>query len=216
MQYWIQHVLHKIDSLMLTTNERRYQVLSEMQRELIHRHSSGLQAEIWPGVPLYGLVPLQQSQYWLTLLLHVFESPWVGAYSNVSCNLASLKCTHAWQNDWTHPGPVSLSSSGTSNASSNPARFATSITLLMTSLFCSMCWTYSHNAQSTSGLVTMCGRFLDNTLAFDLTCASISERCCSLCDSVDWVKINGPSGLVAKYLTTSTCLIGWGRVSTYA
>ena len=63
MHYWIRHVLHEIDSLMLTTNQRMYQVLSEMQRELIHRHSSGLQAEIWPGVPLYGLVPLQQSQY---------------------------------------------------------------------------------------------------------------------------------------------------------
>ena len=63
MQYWIRHVLHEIDSLMLTTNQRMYQVLSEMQRELIHQHSSGLQAEIWPGVPSYRLVPLQQSQY---------------------------------------------------------------------------------------------------------------------------------------------------------
>ena len=67
MHYWIRHVLHEIDSLMLTTNQIMYQVLSEMQRELIHPHSSGLQAEIWPGVPLYGLVPLQQSRYWLSL-----------------------------------------------------------------------------------------------------------------------------------------------------
>ena len=39
---------------------------------------------------------------------------------------------------------------------------------------------------------------IGNALAFELTCASISEQCCSSHDSVDWVKINGPSGLVAK------------------
>jgi len=37
-----------------------------------------------------------------------------------------------------------------------------------------------------------------------------------ICVIVWVVNINGPSGLVAKYLTTLFCFIGWGRVSTYA
>ena len=55
-----------------------------------------------------------------------------------------------------------------------------------------------HNARSTSGLVTRRGRLLDNVLGFEDTRASISVRCCNLWESVDWVKVNAPSGLVAK------------------
>jgi len=65
---------------------------------------------------------------------------------------------------------------------------------------------------STSGLVTICGRLLDKALGCESTCASISDRCCSLRDNVDWVNNNACSGLVAKYFTTSPWLIGWGSV----
>jgi len=68
MQYQIWYVLHEIDGLKLTTCKPKTSVtvldqVEQMQRELIRQRSSGLQAGIWPGVPLYGLVPLQRSQY---------------------------------------------------------------------------------------------------------------------------------------------------------
>jgi len=87
---------------------------------------------------------------------------------------------------------------------------------LTTSRFCSMCWTHSHNARSTSGLVTMRSRLLDSALGTEVMRTSISDRCCNLRDSVDWVNTNAPSGLVAKNFTTSPWLTGWGRVSTCA
>ena len=110
----------------------------------------------------------------------------------------STKFTHTWQNDWIHPVPESLSSSGTLNASSNTAHFAMSIPLLTISHLFSICLTHIHNPQSTSGLVMMHGHLLDNALGFECTCASISGWCCSLQDSVDWVNFNAPSGFVAK------------------
>ena len=116
------------------------------------------------------------------------------------------------QNDWIHPGPESL---GTFKDFLNSSCLAMSILLFTTSPFRSICWTHSHSAQSTSGLVTMHGHLHDNAFGIESTWASIFGHCCSLCDSVDWLNNNAPWGLVAKYFTTSPWLIGCGRLSTY-
>ena len=86
---------------------------------------------------------------------------------------------------------------------------------LMTSPFQFISWTHSNKAWSTSGLVTTHGLLDDRALGIDSMRASISVRCCSLHDRVAWLKSNAPWALVAKYLTTSPCLIGWGRLSMY-
>ena len=184
------------------------------QRVPTRWHSSGLLAGILPEVPWYEIVPSWHSQYPQILLHHVSESPWACAYSIVSRNFASSQFTHAWQNDWTHPVPWSLSSSGTSKSSSNASHFTASITPLTSSPFSCIHWTNSHNAQSTSGLVTARGCLDDNALGIESTCASIFEWCCSFLESVAWLNNNLPSGLVVKYFTTSPWWIGWGRVST--
>ena len=104
---------------------------------------------------------------------------------------------------------------GTSKASSNASCFAISTGPLTTSPFVSIHCTQSHNAWSTSGLVTTRGHLHDNAFRFDCMQASISGHSLSFCDSVGWLNSNVPSGLVAKYLTTCPWLTGRGRVSTY-
>jgi hypothetical protein len=74
------------------------------------------------------------------------------------------------------PSPDSLSSSGTSNSSSNFAHLAHSIGPFTVSPFISICLTHMNKACSTSGLVTTCGCFDDKAFGLQLIRASNSGR----------------------------------------
>src|SRR5882757_1626238 len=80
------------------------------------------------------------------------------------------------QNDWTHDSPASRSFSGTLNSFSKRRRFSTSILPFTVSRFSSIDLNQMTKARSTSGLVTMRGRFDDRAEGFEVTCSSRSGR----------------------------------------
>ena len=155
-----------------------------------------VQMILWP-------IFLKPLSYLHPFLLHCFKINWCClAMSPVfleiipSLKCKSIKlfcaafCTHVHKNFWTHPSLCSLWYSGTLNRSSNWACFSTSIDPVTVSHFCSICWTHSCRAFSTSGHVTMQARLEDNTVGVATSLAwSCSCHVLVKCqESVPWVK----------------------------
>lgn len=117
--------------------------------------------------------------------------------------------------DGTHPSPVSRSSSGMSRRSSNLLHFSHNIGPLICFPLSSIAQIQTTRAFSTSGCVTIWGRFEDSALGLSCTRCSKSSRTFIFHESVACVNFKAPVCGVAKCWTTSTCEI-WGWSSMYA